>query len=70
MATLLMFFHKDGVESYICIPWGQSADPESPHYMDQGEKLYSKLKMKPNWWKKEDLMPHVESTTELTVPEL
>jgi acyl-homoserine lactone acylase PvdQ len=67
MATLLMFFHKDGIETYSCTPWGQSGDPESPHYMDQGEKLYSRLKMKPSWWKKEDLLPNVKSTKTLTV---
>jgi acyl-homoserine lactone acylase PvdQ len=70
MAVLLMFFHKDGVETYSCTPWGQSGDPGSPHYMDQGEKLYSKRQMKPSWWKKEDLMPNVKSKTELTLSNL
>jgi len=68
MAMMVMFFHKDGIESFTCTPWGQSADPNSVHYMDQGEKLYSQRKMKPTWWKKSDLMHHVESTTTLTVP--
>jgi len=67
MAMLLMFFRKDGIETYTCTPWGQSGDPDSPHYMDQGEKLYSKRLMKPNWWTKEELMPHVESTTILSL---
>lgn len=67
MATLLMFFHEDRVESYSCTPWGQSADPASPHYMDQGEKLYSKRRMKPTWWTKEELTPNVKSTTELVI---
>jgi acyl-homoserine lactone acylase PvdQ len=69
MAMLLMFFHKNRVESYSCTPWGQSGDPDSPHYMDQGEKLYSKLRMKPTWWTKAELMPNVKSTTQLSVPE-
>lgn len=68
MAMMLMFFHKDGVESYTCIPWGQTSNPNSPHYMDQGEKLYSKRQMKPTWWKKEDLMNHVKSQITLRVP--
>ena len=68
MAVLLMFFHKDGVEAYSCTPWGQCADPNSPHYMDQGEKLYSKRIMKPCWWTKAELMEHVESTITLDVP--
>jgi acyl-homoserine lactone acylase PvdQ len=61
MATILMFFHPEGVDSYSVIPWGQSADPESPHYVDQGEHLYSKPAFKPTWFKKEDLLKNVES---------
>lgn len=61
MAMLLMFLHKDGIESYSCIPWGQSADPKSPHYMDQGEKLFTQRTFKPVYRSKEALMPHVES---------
>lgn len=68
MAMLLMFFHEDGIRSYTCIPWGQSADPQSPHYMDQGRELYSKRQMKPTWWTKQELLPNVESTTELMLP--
>jgi len=68
MAMLLMFFHKDGIQSYSCTPWGQTTDPESPHHMDQGKKLYSKRKMKPTWWTKAELMPNVESETKLTMP--
>jgi acyl-homoserine lactone acylase PvdQ len=67
MATILMFFYKDGVRSFTCTPWGASADPKSPHYMDQGEKLYSKRQMKPTWWAEADLMPHVESKTVLDI---
>jgi acyl-homoserine-lactone acylase len=65
MATLLMFFHPDHVESYSCTPWGQSADPTSPHYTDQGRELYSTRHLKPTWWAKKDLLQHVESTTVL-----
>jgi len=61
MAVILMFFGPDGVESFTCTPWGQSAHPESPHYVDQAEKLYSKREMKNTWWKKEDLLRNVES---------
>jgi len=66
MATLLMFFHPDHVESYSCTPWGQSADPTSPHYMDQGQKLYSPRHLKPSWWTKKELLKHLESTTVLS----
>jgi len=43
------------------VPWGQSGHPDSPHYVDQAEKLYSKREMKNTWWKKADLLDHVES---------
>lgn len=68
MALMLMFFNKDGVESYTCTPWGQSADPASAHYVDQAEKLYSKRQLKPSWWKKEDLLQNVKSEMTLTIP--
>jgi acyl-homoserine-lactone acylase len=67
MATILMFFHKDGVQSFTCTPWGQNSDPKSPHFMDQGEKLYSKRHMKPTWWKEADLHKHVESQIVLEI---
>ena len=46
---------------------GRDADPHSPHYMDQGEKLYSKRHMKPTWWSEADLMQHVESKNVLEI---
>lgn len=67
MAMILMFFHKDGIKSYTCTPWGQSGNPQSAHYTDQGEKLYSKLQMKPTWWSKEELKGNLESTRELVI---
>ncbi len=67
-AAVLMFFHKDRVESYTCIPWGQSTHPDSPHYSDQGELLYSKRQMKPTWFTREEIMAHKESEEVLTIP--
>ncbi|MBN2309751.1 MAG: penicillin acylase family protein, partial [Candidatus Hydrogenedentes bacterium] len=68
MAMMLMFCVADGIEAYSCIPWGQSADPASPHYMDQGEKLYSRRKFKPAWFDREELLGHVESEKVLQIP--
>ena len=68
MAMILMFFHEDGIESMTCTPWGQSGHADSRHYLDQGEKLYSKRGMKPTWWKQKDLQPNIEATVVLTVP--
>lgn len=68
MATMLMFFSEGGVESLSVVPWGQSGDPESPHYMDQGEKLYTQRQMKPTWWTRESLDGHIKSEKVLALP--
>ena len=64
---MLSFLKKEGIDSYSLVVWGQSGDPNSPHHVDQSEKLYSQRKFKPTWFKKEDLLKNVESTKELTV---
>jgi acyl-homoserine lactone acylase PvdQ len=49
--------------SWTVVPLGQSDHPESPHFDDQAEKLFSHGKMKPTYFlDKADLMNHVEST--------
>ena len=68
MSAMLMFFHKDGIESFTCTPWGQNLDPKSPHHVDQARDLFSKRVMKPTWFKKEELLQHVSSEKVLTVP--
>jgi len=65
MAMILMLLDEKGVRSFTCTPWGQSAHPDSPHYVDQAEGLYSQRKMKPTWWTMEDLQDHIESTKQL-----
>ncbi len=65
--VMLSFLNKDGIDSYSVVVWGQSADPNSPHHVDQSEKLYSQRKFKPTWFKKEDLLKNVESEKTLTV---
>ena len=49
LAAMLMLLREDGIESYSCAQWGQSADPESPHHVDQARELYSKRQFKPAW---------------------
>lgn len=53
------------VRSVSTVPWGQSDDPESPHYFDQGEKLFQYRKMKPTWFEWEELKDNIESRKEL-----
>jgi acyl-homoserine-lactone acylase len=64
--TTLVLFKPGDVESYSVTPWGESDDPNSPHYLDQAEKLFGQKKLKPTWFQLDDLLKgHVESTTVL-----
>lgn len=67
-SLMVSFLHKDGIESYSLVAWGQSADPDSPHYVDQSEKLYTNRRMKPTWFKKEDLLKNLESEKTIEIP--
>lgn len=53
------------IQSWTQPPIGQSDRPDSAHYTDQAEKLFSKRTMKPSWWLPEDLAKHIESREEL-----
>lgn len=53
------------IQSWTALPIGQSDRPDSPHYSDQAEKVFSKHIMKPTWWLPEDLAKNIESRTEL-----
>ncbi|MBN4046775.1 penicillin acylase family protein [bacterium AH-315-P07] len=55
------------IKSYIYIPQGQSDDPESPHYSDQAEKLFSKRTLKSSWWTPEELQGNIKSRTVVDV---
>ncbi len=59
--TTLVVFKKTGAESYSALPWGNSDDPASPHFADQAEKLLSRKVLKPTWFDKKQLLPHVVS---------
>jgi penicillin amidase len=66
MSVILMFFKEGRVESFTCTPWGQSGHADSPHHVDQAEKLYGPRVMKPTWWDPAELADHVESTRTFT----
>jgi acyl-homoserine lactone acylase PvdQ len=53
------------VRSWTFVPIGQSDRPESPHYTDQAEQLFSRRQMKPTWWLPQELAGHIESRTVL-----
>lgn len=47
--------------------FGQSSDPASPHYADQA-RLSSERRLKPVYFERAELLPHVRSTRQLDVP--
>jgi acyl-homoserine lactone acylase PvdQ len=53
------------VRSWTYVPIGQSDRPDSTHYRDQAQKLFSPRRLKPTWWLAEDLAKHIESRTVL-----
>lgn len=67
-STMLMFMHAEKIEAYSSVPWGVNNQPNSPYNTNQSRDLFSKRKMKPDYFYKEDLMQHLSSTKELSVP--
>ncbi|MHC4517031.1 MAG: penicillin acylase family protein [Planctomycetota bacterium] len=49
------------VRSWTYVPIGQSDRPDSTHYRDQAQKLFSPRRLKPTWWLPEELAKHIES---------
>lgn len=49
------------IQSWIYLPVGQSDRPESPHYRDQAETVFSDRTLRPSWWLPEDLAGHIAS---------
>jgi acyl-homoserine lactone acylase PvdQ len=69
ICTTVVLLKEGGVTSYSATPYGQSNDPSSAHYADQAERLFSAGRLKPTWFRKADLLKHVEAKTTLTFPE-
>ena len=59
---LTLFTHP--IQAFTYAPWGQSEHPSSPHYADHS-KLLSERRLKSDYFNKEDLLKHLESTTVL-----
>jgi acyl-homoserine lactone acylase PvdQ len=57
----------DPPESYTVVPLGASDHPESGHWDDQAEKLFSKSKVTPTYFlNRKELLKHVTATKILT----
>lgn len=66
--TQVVFFRKSGVVSFSANPYGQSDRPGSAHYTDQAERLFSRCRLKPTWFRPGALTGHVRSEQVLTAP--
>jgi acyl-homoserine lactone acylase PvdQ len=53
------------IRSWGYLPVGQSDRPESAHYRDQAETVFSDRALKPSWWTPEELKDHIVSRVEL-----
>src|SRR5262249_50296397 len=51
----------DKVRAATLLQFGESADPKSPHFMDQAQ-LYSQRKFKPAWFEWSDVLAHAKRT--------
>jgi acyl-homoserine-lactone acylase len=56
------------MQSFSILPFGESDDPESSHYKDQAEKLFSKSQFKSTFFNKEELLQNLESAKEIQIP--
>jgi len=56
----------DPIQSFTLHNFGQSAHPESPHFVDQA-RLSSERRLKPVYFERSELMKHVTSTLTLDV---
>lgn len=54
-------FGRDEAQGASLLQFGESSNPESPHYFDQAE-LYSQRKFKPAWFTEEQIRAHAERT--------
>jgi len=55
-------------QSYMVIPLGESDRPDSPHFDDQAEKLFSKSRVKPTYFlNRQELEKHATSREEVSV---
>lgn len=56
------------IQSFTIHNFGQSGRPTSPHYDDQVARLTSARQVKPVYFEKSELMPHIKSERTIEVP--
>jgi acyl-homoserine lactone acylase PvdQ len=70
ICTTVVLLKAGAVTSYSAVPYGASNHPDSPHYSDQGEALFSRGRLKPTWYHRAELLRNLASKRTLTVPDL
>ncbi len=63
--TTIVMLKKGDVRSFSVVPYGQSDDPRSAHFADQGRELFSAGKLKDTWFARARLEGHVEARRSL-----
>jgi acyl-homoserine-lactone acylase len=52
-------FDPEGVRARSMVPYGQSRDPASAHYLDQAP-MYARGEFKPAWFELEEVLENLE----------
>jgi acyl-homoserine lactone acylase PvdQ len=68
LCPTVVLLREGRVTSWSAPPFGQSDHPGSEHFTDQGERLFAEGRLKPTWYRREELRPHVSSRRTLRVP--
>jgi acyl-homoserine-lactone acylase len=68
LCTTVVVLRRRGVESYSVTPYGQSDDPASPHFTDQGRLLFRHGLLKPTRFSRAPLRAGVSSTRTWVLP--
>ncbi|MCV6625437.1 MAG: penicillin acylase family protein [Cellvibrionaceae bacterium] len=65
--VMALVFGDNGPEAQMFLSYGQSHDPQSPHFRDQSE-LYKKLQWRPILFKEADIKANTQKTIKLPAP--
>ena len=65
---LRLTIFTDPIQSFTAHNFGQSGRPDSPHFDDQAARLTSLRRLKPVYFDRAELLPHVRSQVTLDVP--
>ena len=63
--ALRLVVFTDPIQSFTVLNFGQSTDPESPHFDDQARLLTSERKLKPVYFERRQLEGHIKSEVTL-----